>query len=205
MLLGRCVEQPSSGSEALLGTTEKLPARGVALPEQRRDLGVLDLEDIVQQQDGALGRREPLQHDEKRHRDSIERLAATETLVPRDGFRQLVAATALFTLIAWRYLLDPVASAAPARITFGSNEAITNTRVGFGAFPLGFALVTLGCLVSERRLLMGLGFLVTLVAVVTLVRMYGLVVDGPAPHTSRVLVNELVLLVLSSVALLLEN
>ena len=51
----------------------------------------------------------------------------------------LIAATAIFTAISTKFLLDPVHSAAARGIVFSSNGGITVGRVGFGAFPLAFA------------------------------------------------------------------
>lgn len=116
----------------------------------------------------------------------------------------LFLATALFTVIAVRYVGNPIGTTAPFKISLGSVAAVTNMRVGFGAFPLGFAVVTLACLVSTRRHLAGLWFLVTIVAMVTAVRILGIVVDGPAEDSLKVLRPEVVLLLLSSAGLRLE-
>src|SRR6476646_5744121 len=92
----------------------------------------------------------------------------------------LLVATLLFSLIALRNLLDPVGSGAPHGITFGSAAGVTVARVGFGGFPLAFAIILASCLAAQRRLLAGLGFLAVLAIVVTAVRVLGLVMDGPA-------------------------
>ena len=63
----------------------------------------------------------------------------------------LIAATAIFTAISTRFLLDPVHSAAARGIVFSSNGGITVARVGFGAFPLAFAIILLTCLVSRAE------------------------------------------------------
>ena len=117
----------------------------------------------------------------------------------------LFAAAVIFSLIAVKYLADPVGTAAAFKISLGSTAAVTNMRVGFGAFPLGFALVTLGCLVSARRHLTGLWFVMTIVGAVTAARLLGIVVDGPAHESLKVLRPEVVLLTLSSVGLVLES
>jgi hypothetical protein len=116
----------------------------------------------------------------------------------------LFAATVIFSLIAVKYLADPVGTAAAFKISLGSAAAVTNMRVGFGAFPLGFALITLGCLVSARRHLTGLWFVMTIVGTVTAGRILGIAVDGPAHESLRVLRPEVVLLTLSCVGLVLE-
>jgi len=126
-------------------------------------------------------------------------------LVPWLSRFVLLGATVIFSLIAEKYLADPVATAATFKISLGSAAAVTNMRVGFGAFPLGFALVTLGCLVSGRRHLMGLWFVMTVIGAATAARLLGLVVDGPAQESLKVLRPELLLLTLSSVGLVLES
>jgi hypothetical protein len=117
----------------------------------------------------------------------------------------LVAAIFLFSAIAMKNLGDPIAAVAPHEITLGSAAGITVARVGFGAFPLGFAIVLATCLISERRLLIGLGFLSILAIVVTAVRVFGAVVDGPAPFTLMVLKPEVALIFFSTLAYFVER
>jgi hypothetical protein len=111
----------------------------------------------------------------------------------------LGAATLLLLRISVGYIGDPVGAVAPHAITLGSAEAITNMRVLGGVF-LGIALVLFACVLSERRLLAGLGFLGTIATSILVVRGVGAIVDGPAPFTMRVLKPELALVVFSSVA-----
>ena len=115
----------------------------------------------------------------------------------------LLAGSLLFAAIARSYLLHPVASGAPFGITFGSTDAITIARVGFGAFPLALALVFIGCQISGR-LLVGLAVLATVAVIITAVRFAGLLVDGPGPFTLHVLKPEIALAVLSIAATVLE-
>jgi len=117
----------------------------------------------------------------------------------------LLSATVIFSAIAVKYLADPVRTAAEFKISLGSAAAVTNMRVGFGALPLGFSLITLGCLISARRRLTGLWFIVTIFGVATAARILGIVVDGPARESLMVLRPEVVLLALSSVSLVLER
>ncbi|HEY6862895.1 MAG TPA: DUF4345 family protein [Burkholderiales bacterium] len=117
----------------------------------------------------------------------------------------LALAAVLFSLIAFKYLSAPVANAAADAIDLGSVMAISRVRVGFGGFPLAFALIMLGCLLSSRRVLGGLIVLATTVAVVTAARLIGIAVDGPAEEAVKLLVNEIVLLTLSIAALVLEQ
>ncbi|HMF39770.1 MAG TPA: hypothetical protein VKQ32_03690 [Polyangia bacterium] len=117
----------------------------------------------------------------------------------------LLVASVLFLAIAVRNIVDPAAAEGPVGIVFNSAGGVTVGRVGFGAFPLGFAIVLVACLISERRLLTGLWFLNTLVVVLTAVRILGLVVDGPAAFNLKVLRPEIALVVLSTVAVQLEG
>src|SRR5215468_3418257 len=117
----------------------------------------------------------------------------------------LLIASGLFLAIALRNIVDPAAAERAVGIAFSAPGGVTVGRVGFGAFPLGFAIILIACLVSERRLLLGLRLLNTLVVVLTAVRILGLVIDGPAPFTLKVLRPEVVLTVLSTVAVYLEG
>jgi hypothetical protein len=117
----------------------------------------------------------------------------------------LALATALFFLIGLRYLGNPVDKAAADSIILGSVMAISRVRVGFGGFPLALSLILLGCLVSNRRLLTGLGVLTTTVAVVTVARLVGIAIDGPAEEAMRLLRVETLLLALSVAAIFLER
>jgi Domain of unknown function (DUF4345) len=114
----------------------------------------------------------------------------------------LAGATILFSLIALRQIADPVGASTPHQIALGSSDAITIMRVTGGLF-LGLALVLGACIVSGH-LLTGLGVLATVIAVVTTVRVMGLVVDGPGPFTLQVLKPEVVFTVLSSIAFFME-
>jgi hypothetical protein len=116
----------------------------------------------------------------------------------------LAAAAILFTVIAVRQIADPIGASASHQIALGSSDAITIMRVTGGLF-LGLALVLAACVVSDRRLLAGLGVLLTVNAVVTAVRVAGLVLDGPGPFTLQVLKPELTLVALSALAFLVER
>jgi hypothetical protein len=90
-------------------------------------------------------------------------------------------------------------------IALESPAAITVARVGFGGFPLGFGLVLLGCAVSPKHLPTGLALLLTVVSAVTLVRIQGLVIDGPTTHNLRLLRPEFAMIVLSAVGIVLQR
>lgn len=121
-------------------------------------------------------------------------------------FARLVlgGAILLLTRIGIAYVVHPIAAVSSHQITLGSPAAITAMRVSGGMF-LGIALLLLECLVSARRLLRGLGVLLTIALTITVVRLVGLAVDGPAPFTLQVLKPEIALVVLSSAAYFLER
>ena len=109
----------------------------------------------------------------------------------------LVAAIAIFTRIGIGYLIDPVAAARVFHTSFGSPAGATSMRVGFGAFPLAFAMILAWCLLSSRRLLPGLTMVATVMALATVARLTGLAIDGPAPESTRLLAPELVMTAVS--------
>src|SRR5215469_1131007 len=84
----------------------------------------------------------------------------------------LIAVTAIFTMISARFLISPVNSAAAQGISFNSGVGITVARIGFGAFPLAFVIITLSCLVSRQRLLAGLYIVLTVITVALVVRVF---------------------------------
>ena len=117
----------------------------------------------------------------------------------------LLFASVLFLAIAAKNIADPAAAEGPQGIAFNSPAGVTIGRVGFGAFPLGFAVILMACLISERRLLIGLRVLNTVALLVTAVRLLGLALDGPADFTLKLLRPEIVLSVLSTAAVYLEG
>ena len=117
----------------------------------------------------------------------------------------LSAATLIFTLIGVKYITDPVRAAASFKISLGSAAAITSMRVGFGAFPLGFAIIVASCLVSTSRQLRGLYFVATIIGVATAARVLGIMVDGAAPESVLLLRPEVALLALSVIGVVLES
>lgn len=116
----------------------------------------------------------------------------------------LLAVTVLFTLIGLRYLSDPVGKAAADGIVLGSVTAVSRLRVAFSAFPLGFAAILFGCLISTRRLLLGLVALATLIGVVTAIRGLGILVDGSAGEALKLLRVEFAVLTLSLLCIFVE-
>jgi Domain of unknown function (DUF4345) len=117
----------------------------------------------------------------------------------------LAAAGLLMTGIGLRGLFDPVHFSAQHAIALGSAAGVTVARVGFGGFPLAVAMVLMGCVVAERRLLAGLSVLAVVAVVITAARLLGLILDGAAPFTVQVLKPEVGLILLSTTALAFER
>jgi len=117
----------------------------------------------------------------------------------------LVMATLIFTLVGFRNLTNPVGNAAAAGISFHSPGGITAVRIGFGAFPLAFAILAFSCLISTRRLLTGLYMVLTVIGVVTAARLFGVLFDHSAAQVARLLIPETILLILSVIAIRLEE
>src|ERR1700737_1008673 len=64
----------------------------VRLSQQGRDLAVAHVEDVVEEKDGALGGREPLEQHQERHRDLVDHLDTPDAgLVQIDGLWQAIA------------------------------------------------------------------------------------------------------------------
>ena len=82
---------------------------------------------------------------------------------------------------------------------------MTVVRVGFGEFPLGFAVALVACLISTERLLGGLYLLASVIGAATFARILGLVLDGRTPYNVGLLRPEIVLCVLSLVGIVLER
>jgi hypothetical protein len=117
----------------------------------------------------------------------------------------LLATTVIFTAIGLRFTVDPVHGAAESGISLGSALASTTARVSLGAFPLGFAIVTLVCLLSKRRLATGVRFVVAIMGSALTVRLLSILADGPVPQSLRLLAPEAILLTLSVASLSLES
>lgn len=116
----------------------------------------------------------------------------------------ILAVAALFAMISFKFVLDPQHAAASSGITLDSAIGTTNTRAGFGGFPLGFAALLVFCLFSSRRLLAALASIATLAAVILAVRLYGAAQDGTFGESAHLLIPEVVILVVSFLAALME-
>jgi uncharacterized protein DUF4345 len=117
----------------------------------------------------------------------------------------LAGATFVFAMIGLRYVSDPVHAAAETGVSLGSALALTTTRVGSGAFPLGFAIFTFACLVSTRRLLTGVSLVAIVITTAIVVRLIGLAVDGPDPASNRLFIPEAIMLLLAATGIVLER
>jgi hypothetical protein len=117
----------------------------------------------------------------------------------------LLGATLVFTRIGLRYIADPVHAAAETGVSLSSALAATTTRVSSGAFPLGFAIFTLFCLLSTRRLHTGVSLVAIVVTTAIVVRIFGMIADGPAPESTRLFIPEAVMLTLAVAGIILER
>src|SRR5215467_10805557 len=116
----------------------------------------------------------------------------------------LAAATFVMTMIALRNLRDPIGATVPLDIALRSPSAVTIVRVGFGGFPLGFAVALVSCLIATRRLLTGMFLMLAVVGAATIARIQGLMLDGATPYNLQLLRPELAMVMLSLVGIALE-
>jgi hypothetical protein len=131
----------------------------------------------------------------------MERLTSFAPWISRTA---LAGATLIFSMIGLRYIADPVHYSTELGVSLGSALASTTTRVGSGAIPLGLAIFTLICLFSARWLFAGVGLVSIVITTAIIVRVLGLVIDRPAPESTRLFIPERVMLVLSVTAIILE-
>ncbi len=115
----------------------------------------------------------------------------------------LLLPTVVFFMIAAKYMANPIQEAATRQITLASPDAISTARIGFGAFPLAFAILTLSCL--RRRLLDGLQLVTTVLGVATAVRFFGILVDGAGVESLKLLLVAAIFLLLLGAALIIES
>jgi hypothetical protein len=116
----------------------------------------------------------------------------------------MVALAGILFIVAMRYLITPVQSAAAAGISFTSPGGITVARIGFSGFPLAFVALFLSSLFSRPRLLFGLQTELLLLAVVIGVRMLGMAL-AHSMQTATLLIPEIVLAGLCVLAIRLES
>lgn len=117
----------------------------------------------------------------------------------------LAAAALIFTMIGVRYISDPVRASAATGVVLTPGLATSVTRIGFGAFPLAFALFSFGCLLSARRLRAGVSLVATVIATAIVVRLFSVAVDGATTQSVRLFIPEAGILALALSGLLLES
>jgi hypothetical protein len=110
----------------------------------------------------------------------------------------------LFTMISLKFVLDPQHAAASAGITIELGIGTTNTRAGFGGFPLAFAAILVFCLFSSRRLLAALWSIATVAAVILVVRLFGAAWDATFAQSAHLLIPEAAILAVSLLGAALE-
>jgi len=117
----------------------------------------------------------------------------------------ILGVAALFMMISVKFILDPLHSAANSGITIEPGIGFTNTRTGFGGFPLGFAVILVFCLFSQARLLAALWSIATIAAVILTVRLYGAAEDATFGQSAHLLIPETVLLAISLLGVVMET
>lgn len=116
----------------------------------------------------------------------------------------LVLMTFVMMSIAVRNLRDPVGAMRPLDIIATAPSAATIIRVGFGGFPLGFAIALLVSALATRRLLAGITLMLIVAVAVTFARVEGLLLDGLTPYNLHLLWPEIIGVTLSSIGVALE-
>jgi hypothetical protein len=120
--------------------------------------------------------------------------------------RLVIAAVAgVFVMISLKFIFNPGLAAALSGVAPQSAVGITNTRAGFGGFPLGFAAILVFCLFSSRRLLPALLSIATVAATILIVRLYGAEQDGTLQQSAHVLIPEAAMFVLSAIGAWVES
>jgi hypothetical protein len=117
----------------------------------------------------------------------------------------ILAVAALFGMISLKFILDPLAAATASGITIQPGLGYTNTRAGFGGFPLGFALILLFCLFSPQRLLAALASIATVAGVILFVRLYATVLDNTLSESAHLLAPEAVITIVSLLGVWMES
>ena len=91
MFFARCRQLVASGHHVLPRAREELAAGCIGLSQELGNLGVAEIEHVVQQEHRPFRGSEPLEHDEKRHRDLVEHLDASDSpLVESDRLGQSI-------------------------------------------------------------------------------------------------------------------
>jgi len=116
----------------------------------------------------------------------------------------VLAVASLFTMISLKFVLDPQHAAANAGIAIEPGLGTTNTRAGFGGFPLGIAAILVFCLFSSRRLLAALSSIATIAAVILAVRLFGAARDATFAESAHLLIPEAAIFIVSLLAAAIE-
>jgi hypothetical protein len=120
--------------------------------------------------------------------------------------RLIIASVAgLFLMIGLKFALDPLHAAADSGIALQPGPGFTNTRAGFGGFPIGFAALLLFSLFSAARLKAALASIATLAAVILAVRLYGAALDDTFSQSAHLLIPEVAILLLALLGVLIES
>jgi hypothetical protein len=132
-------------------------------------------------------------------------MGAVSRFAPWINRLALAMVSVIFATIGVRSVVDPVDAAGATGLVLNSALAVTTARIAFGAFPLGFALFSISCLISRRRMTAGVSLIAVLVTTVIVVRIVGVLADGAVTESVRLFVPEVFLLALSVSGLLLES
>ena len=117
----------------------------------------------------------------------------------------ILAVASLFTMISLKFVFNPQQAAANSGIIIQPGLGFTNTRAGFGGFPLGFAAILVFCLFSARRLLAALSSIATVATVILAVRLYGAAQDATFGLSAHLLIPETVLLIIALLGVVMET
>jgi hypothetical protein len=117
----------------------------------------------------------------------------------------ILMVAALFTMISLKFVFDPQQAAESSGIILQPGLGFTNTRAGFGGFPLGFAVILVFCLFSSHRLLAALSSIATVAGVILAVRLYGAAQDATFGQSAHLLIPETVLLIISLLGVVMET
>jgi hypothetical protein len=131
---------------------------------------------------------------------SFWRVAPWLSRIPLVGFCVFVVS------LGASWLGDPRAAAARNGVALdpAATAVLTNMR-GTGAVFIGLAVLVGACVVSTRRVLLGLRVATTIVGCSFVVRLMILALDGATPLLLRILGGEAVILVVLGSGLLLET
>lgn len=89
----------------------------------------------------------------------------------------MIPPTIIMTLIAFRYIRNPIHAASPTGVALTTPEALTDTRV-VGALALTIAFAIASSIVSFSGLRVGHATVVALMAFILVIRFFGFAEDG---------------------------